>query len=167
MQCFSLRVVGVREVTGLPWPHLLPFHPDLENEKNGHRAPTLPTTSLSCSACLPPHHGCQQWISYNYSLKKKKDFIYLWKRMSTWTEGGTEGEGEAGSQLSREPDMGWGSIPGPWDHDLSWRQMLNGLSRPSAPVTVILNQVLDQQLWNRRSHHYKTKRKGNRNSSES
>ena len=24
----------------------------------------------------------------------------------------------------------WGSIPGPWDHDQSWRQMLNWLSHP-------------------------------------
>jgi len=30
---------------------------------------------------------------------------------------GTKREGEADFPLSREPD--WGSIPGPWDHDLS------------------------------------------------
>ena len=27
----------------------------------------------------------------------------------------------------------WGSIPDPWDHDLSQRQMLNHLSHPGAP----------------------------------
>lgn len=42
----------------------------------------------------------------------------------------TEGEGEVGSLLSREPD--WVSIPGLWDHDLSQRQMLNRLSHPGA-----------------------------------
>ena len=39
----------------------------------------------------------------------------------------------------------WGSIPGPWDHDLSQRQMLRQLSHPgtlfyqfSDPETIIL-----------------------------
>ena len=27
----------------------------------------------------------------------------------------------------------WDSIPGPWDHDLSQRQMLNQLSHPGTP----------------------------------
>ena len=36
---------------------------------------------------------------------------------------GAQEEGEADSPLSREPNAG--SIPGPWDHDLSRRQMLN------------------------------------------
>lgn len=40
------------------------------------------------------------------------------------------GEGEAGSPLSREQDLG--SIKGPWDHDLSRRQMPNPLSHPGA-----------------------------------
>ena len=39
------------------------------------------------------------------------------------TEGGPEGEGEADSLLSRKPNMGLD--PGPWDHDLSQRQMPN------------------------------------------
>ena len=33
----------------------------------------------------------------------------------------------------------WDSIPGPWDHDLSQRQMLNRLSRPGALCWLNLN----------------------------
>ena len=39
--------------------------------------------------------------------------------------GEVEGEGEADPLLSMEPDRMLGSIPEPWDHDLSRRQMLN------------------------------------------
>ena len=39
-------------------------------------------------------------------------------------------EGEAHSLLSREPNAGLN--PRPWDHDLSQRQMLNGLSDTDA-----------------------------------
>ena len=28
----------------------------------------------------------------------------------------------------------WGSIPAPWEHDLSRRQMLNRLSHPGSPM---------------------------------
>ena len=38
---------------------------------------------------------------------------------------GAEGEGEADSLLSKEPDTELGLIPGPWDNDLSQRQTLN------------------------------------------
>ena len=44
--------------------------------------------------------------------------------------GWAEGEGEADSPLSRE--LMRGLIPGPWDHDLSRRQMLNHLSHSGA-----------------------------------
>ena len=43
-----------------------------------------------------------------------KDFIYLTES----TQGMGEGEGEVESPI-------WDPIPGPWDHDLSQRQMLN------------------------------------------
>ena len=33
-----------------------------------------------------------------------------------------------------------GSIPGPWDHDLSRKQALNGLSHPSVPQPCILDE---------------------------
>ena len=50
--------------------------------------------------------------------------------------GGAEGEGEADSLLSREPDAGL--IPGPLDHDLSQslsqRQTLNPLNSPRCPT---------------------------------
>ena len=42
-----------------------------------------------------------------------KDFIYLLE-----SEKATEGEGEAGSPLSRNPDVA-GRSQEPWDHDLS------------------------------------------------
>ena len=31
----------------------------------------------------------------------------------------------------------WGSIPGPWVHDLSWRQTPNHLSHPGAPISIV------------------------------
>ena len=37
---------------------------------------------------------------------------------------------------SRKPM--YGSIPGPWDHDLSWRQTLNQLSHPGTPPNAFL-----------------------------
>ena len=45
--------------------------------------------------------------------------------------GSREGEGEADSPLSREPDSS--TIPGPPDHDPSPRQMLNRLSHLGTP----------------------------------
>ena len=39
----------------------------------------------------------------------------------------------------------WGSIPGPWDNDLSWRQMLNWLSHSVAPLGIFFH--LDLLDW--------------------
>ena len=50
--------------------------------------------------------------------------------------GWAEGEGEADSSLSREVMQGL--IPGPWDHDLSQRQMLNHLSHPGTPIVNVI-----------------------------
>ena len=58
----------------------------------------------------------------------KKYFIYLFDRESKHrqTEQQAEGEGEADSLLSREPNAGLDPrTPGSWDHDLNLRQMLN------------------------------------------
>ena len=56
-----------------------------------------------------------------------KKILFIWQK--------EQAEGEADSPLSREPDAGIdGLIPGPWDHDLSWRQMLNRLSHPGALI---------------------------------
>ena len=55
-----------------------------------------------------------------------KDFyFFIWERVRAREM--TEGEGEADSLPSKEPDSG--SIPGPRDHDLSQRQTLNQLSQ--------------------------------------
>jgi len=61
-----------------------------------------------------------------------KDFIYLFDRESERAQAGVtvEGEGEAGSPPSREPDAGLD--PRPRDHDPSRWQMLNHLSHPGA-----------------------------------
>ena len=70
-----------------------------------------------------------------------KDFIYLRVRERACTqarEQQAEGGGEAGSSWTGEPDVG--VIPGPQDHDLSRRQMLNQLShsdaQPTEPLTL-------------------------------
>ena len=41
----------------------------------------------------------------------------------------------------------WGPIPGPWDHDLSQRQMLNRLSAPlpSGPHSLNISEALEVQ----------------------
>ena len=46
----------------------------------------------------------------------------------------------------------WGSIPGPWDHDLSWSRYFNRLSHPGTPLTTffgIYEKYLNTQqcLW--------------------
>ena len=59
-----------------------------------------------------------------------KNFIYLTEQAG----GVAEGEREAGSLAEQGASQTRGSIPGPWDHDLSGRQKLNQLSHPSAPL---------------------------------
>ena len=57
-------------------------------------------------------------------------------------------EWEADSPLSKEPDATWGLIPGPWDHDLSWRQLLNWLSYPGAPgISIFESPNTTTQPW--------------------
>ena len=50
-------------------------------------------------------------------------FIYLRERERAQAGGAAEGEGEVDPPQAGNPT--WGSIPGPQDHDLSQRQMLN------------------------------------------
>ena len=52
-----------------------------------------------------------------YSFSHLILFFFKILRERERTEGRAEAEGEADSLLSREPN--WGSIPGPWDYDLS------------------------------------------------
>ena len=50
-------------------------------------------------------------------------------------DGRAEGEGEAGWLAPHwAGSLAQCLIPGPWDHDLNWRQTLNQLSHPGAPV---------------------------------
>ena len=63
----------------------------------------------------------------------KDFFLFIWESMSGEWGRGAEGDREADSLLSREPDAKWGSISGPQDHDLNRRQPLNWLSHPGAP----------------------------------
>ena len=58
--------------------------------------------------------------------------VFIWERKNKRTSG--KGQKEREKQTS--PWAGtptWGSIPGPQDHDLSWRQMFNQLSHPGTP----------------------------------
>ena len=56
-------------------------------------------------------------------------FIYLREREKVREHGQREGEKQAPHW---EGSLTWGSITGPWDHDLSPRQMFNLLSHPAA-----------------------------------
>ena len=37
-------------------------------------------------------------------------------------------------------NLTWGLIPGPWDHDLSWGEMLNCMSHPGDPILMFLSR---------------------------
>jgi len=64
-----------------------------------------------------------------------KDFIHLFDRESTSRKSSKQRERE-------KQDPHWAEsltpslIPGPWDHDLSWRQILNQLTHPRASQTI-------------------------------
>ena len=80
--------------------------------------------------------SCQPGCLWQHYLQVKNSFsffkilfIYLRERERAQAAVGAEGEGEADCLLSPM----WGSIPGPQDHDLSQRQMLNRLSHLGAP----------------------------------
>ena len=53
-----------------------------------------------------------------------------------------EGRGVVGEREKQAPHQTgcpmWGSIPGSWDHDLSWKQMLNTLSHPGSSRSRLL-----------------------------
>ena len=74
---------------------------------------------------------------------KKILFTYLTERQKSrerereHKQGQQKGEGEAGSPLRWEPMLP-GSIPGPWNHDLGWRQMLNWFTHLGAPEMIFL-----------------------------
>ena len=91
-----------------------------------HPTPGLCWRKYQVSYHLSPN------IQHIFLLKKKTThFIHLWERERTQVEGGAEAEGEADPLWAGS--LTWGSIPGPSDHDLSWRQMLNWPSHPDTP----------------------------------
>ena len=63
--------------------------------------------------------------------------------------GGGAAEGER-ENLTQAPHWAgspmWDSIPGPWDHDLSRRQVLNHLNHPGAPQENIIKTGTNQ-IW--------------------
>ena len=62
-------------------------------------------------------------------------FIYLTESTSRQSDRQREREKQA---FRWARSLMWDSIPGPWNHDLSWRQMLNWLSHPGVPANTIL-----------------------------
>jgi len=67
-------------------------------------------------------------------------FIYLFDREQEWEREWERENASRGSKRQREKQAPhwarsptWASISGPWDHDLSQRQTLNGLSHPGIP----------------------------------
>ena len=72
---------------------------------------------LLAKQCLNNNNTCISPYFYFF----KKDFIYLFIR-DTQREAEIQAEGEAGS-LQRS--LMWDQIPGPRDHNLSWRQTHN------------------------------------------
>ena len=90
----------------------------------------------------PPEHFFR---SDTFPFFPPRFYLFIWENERAWTWVGrvAEGEGEADSLLSKEPM--WGSIPGPWDHDLSQRQMLNLLELPRRPCNWCFPQLC--RLW--------------------
>ena len=61
-------------------------------------------------------------------------FIYLTERETQRESEHKQGKWERENQASRwAGSLMWGSIPEPWDHDLSWRQTLNDWATQALP----------------------------------
>ena len=84
-----------------------------------------PHTLISFSGGRHALHFKLRWIFLSYF--KKYLFIHAGQR-----EGGRD-IGRGRSRFTMRSPM-QDLIPGPWHHDLSWRQMLNQLPHPAAPV---------------------------------
>ena len=66
-------------------------------------------------------------------------FIYLRRvseREHSWG-GGKRSRGKRRSRLHWAGSQTQGSVPGPWDRDLSSRQVLNRLSHPGTPLLLV------------------------------
>ena len=71
--------------------------------------------------------------------------LFIWERNRESTSRG-KGRGEGRSRLpTKQGAQQWGSIPGPRDHHLNQRQLLNWLSYPGALKSICIN-VLCQHL---------------------
>ena len=64
-----------------------------------------------------------QKLNIFYFYLKNLKILFIYMREIVWA--GVGAEGQVDSPLSRKST--WGSIPWPWDQDLSWRQTLNHL----------------------------------------
>ena len=113
-----------------------------------HYSSSLESSLFLCThlICSPPLHQGEITESINYQRgprskthmdqKKRFFFLFAWERERAWV-----GEGEETETDSHwAGGLTWGSISGPWDHDLSQRQTLNQLSHPGTPEEVILNE---------------------------
>ena len=68
-------------------------------------------------------------------------FLFIWeKREQAWAEGRGRGKG------SRAGTWTGGLIPGPWDHDLSQRQMVNWLSYQGAPHLLYFKHFINKNI---------------------
>ena len=110
---------------------------------------TIFSISICMCMCIPPMYtanvllfgengSCFLIFYFLYLNFFKILFIYLREGERAWAGGGVEGEGEAESPM-------WGSIPEPWDHGLSRRQMLyqpSHLGTPEGFFFLILKRAL-------------------------
>ena len=86
-----------------------------------------------CSTLLTPSNS----LIFNLLDIFFKRFIYLFQRecppACEWGEGQREGDKQTPHWVWSPM---WGSIPGPWDHDLSWNQELDAqLTEWATPVS--------------------------------
>ena len=73
---------------------------------------------------------CEARMMLNFIHFLKILFI-IRERENEWES--IRGEGEEKQTPRWVGSPMWGSIPGLWDHDVIWREMLNHLSHPSTP----------------------------------
>ena len=71
--------------------------------------------------------------------------IHLFIREREWVKGKRQREREKQTFCWTGSPM-WGSIPQPWDHNLSWKQMLDPLSHPGDPWFVSIYEIICFQL---------------------
>ena len=74
---------------------------------------------------LPRTMSGVQFVNFDSFFFKKT--LFIWER----------DKNKRRSRLPTEQGAQLGSNPGSWDHDPSWRQMLNWPSHPGAPISVL------------------------------